>query len=207
MTGRPGFGTLGLLAFTLAAFLAAAAPAHAQRSELALTGGYTGSGEIDRKTRGVQELKIGGGFSWGFSAARFFSPNVGAELSYAQQEGALVLGTSAGSTELFDTDVGQLHANLVYQLGGESAKLRPFVFGGLGATFFNAPSLDTETKLSWSLGAGVKWFPRKSFGTRIHAAYNPTQLDDESSDFCDAFGFCQGSLKQFELMAGVVFRF
>jgi len=32
-------------------------------------------------------------------------------------------------------------------------------------------------------------------------------LNDASSDFCDPFGFCQGSLKQFEILGGVVLRF
>jgi len=35
----------------------------------------------------------------------------------------------------------------------------------------------------------------------------PTMLNDESSDFCDPFGFCQGSLNQFEMTGGLVLRF
>ena len=42
---------------------------------------------------------------------------------------------------------------------------------------------------------------------RAQARYVPTMLNDESSDFCDPFGFCQWSLQKFELMGGVVIRF
>ena len=81
------------------------------------------------------------------------------------------------------------------------------MLAGLGATFLSAEDLESETKLSWTLGAGVKWFPSKRLGARLQARYAPTLLDDSSSDVCDPFGFCQGSLHQFELMGGLVLRF
>jgi hypothetical protein len=31
--------------------------------------------------------------------------------------------------------------------------------------------------------------------------------DDSDGDFCDPFGFCQGSLQQIEIAAGAVVRF
>lgn len=187
--------------------LLTASPALAQRTELALLAGYTSAGSIDETAAGIQGLEVGGGFTWGFQAGRFFSPHLGAELSWARQESDLAISTSSGSAELFDVNVGQLHGSFVYQLGGESAQVKPFVFAGLGATFFSSSGLESETRLSWGLGAGLKWFPKKSVGARLQARYNPTQLNDEASDFCDPFGFCQGSLQQFELMGGVVLRF
>jgi outer membrane protein W len=188
-------------------FLLAAAPASAQRNEFALLTGYTGKGDIEKKAPTVQELKIGGGFTWGLAAGRFFTSRLGAEVKWAQQESALEVTTAAGSAELFEAKVAQLHGDLVYQFGAEQAPLKPFVFAGLGATFFSATDLESETKLSWAIGAGLKWLPSRRFGFRAHAAYNPTRLDDASSEFCDPFGFCQGSLKQFELIGGVFLRF
>jgi hypothetical protein len=41
----------------------------------------------------------------------------------------------------------------------------------------------------------------------LQAKYAPTYLNDSGSDFCDPFGFCQSWLSQFELAAGVLFRF
>ena len=50
--------------------------------------------------------------------------------------------------------------------------------------------------------------PWKSIGIRAHFRYKPTWLDDEDAgDFCDPFGFCQGSLQQVETAAAVVVRF
>jgi hypothetical protein len=43
---------------------------------------------------------------------------------------------------------------------------------------------------------------------RAHVRYKPTMLnDEESADFCDPFGFCQGTLHQIEFAAGGVVRF
>jgi hypothetical protein len=42
----------------------------------------------------------------------------------------------------------------------------------------------------------------------MHIRYKPVILSDGSSgDFCDPFGFCQGTLQQFEFAGGVVVRF
>ena len=98
--------------------------------------------------------------------------------------------------------------NLLYHFGNRETKLRPFVFGGMGTTFFSADDLESETKFSFGLGGGVKYFPWKSIGARASFRYTPTMLnDDETVAFCDPFGFCQGSLQQIDIAAGAVVRF
>ena len=189
------------------AFVLLAAPAWAQRTEFTLQAGYTTPGNIEQKTLSIQELEIKGGFAWGFAATHFFSPRLGAELSWVQQETGVSLSTSSGSATLFDMKLAQLHGGLVYQFGSEEARLKPFVSVGLGASFLSARDMDGETKLSIGLGAGLRWLPRKSIGARFQARYNPTYLNDSSSDYCDPFGFCQSWLHQFELTGGVVLRF
>ena len=109
---------------------------------------------------------------------------------------------------MFTMTVRQLHGDVVYQFGSADARLRPFVFGGLGATFFSADTVESETKFSFGLGGGIKYFLWNAIGVRAHARYKPTMLnDEESADFCDPFGFCHGSLTQFEFAAGGVVRF
>ena len=104
--------------------------------------------------------------------------------------------------------VRQLHGNVFHNFGGADARLRLFVFAGLGATFFSADDLESETKLSFGLGGGVKYFPWNAIGVRGHFRYKPTMLNDEDAgDFCDPFGFCQGSLQQIEFAGGAVVRF
>jgi hypothetical protein len=79
------------------------------------------------------------------------------------------------------------------------------VFAGLGATFFSADDLQSETKLSLGFGGGVKYFAWKTIGVRAHFRYKPTMLNDEDAgDFCDSFGFCQGALQQIEFAVGAI---
>ncbi len=185
----------------------ASAPAWGQGFEAALLGGYTTSGGLEPQAAGITDLELSGSFTWGASVGWFFSPRLGVEASWTRQDSALVIGTDRGQAELFDVSIDQLQGNLVYQFGGEQARLRPFVSAGLGAAFFGAPGLEGETKLSLGLGAGVKWLPTSKVGARLQARYSPTYLHDSGSDYCDPFGFCQSWLHQLELTGGVSFRF
>jgi opacity protein-like surface antigen len=182
-------------------------PAYSQGFEGSLVGGYTTSGAIDHQALGITDLNIKGNFTWGASLGYSLTPRLGLEASWSWQKTALEIGTAAGSAELFDVDVNLLQASLLYQFGGEKATLRPFVSSGLGVAFLGAPQLDTETKLSLGLGAGLKWQPQGKLGARLQARYTPTYLNDSGSDFCDPFGFCQDWLHQFEFTGGVVVRF
>ena len=188
--------------------LAPSAPASGQSWEASGLLGYTPSVGLDRQAPELTQLDIRGGFTWGLQAGHLFTPRWGAELLWMQQGSALRLGTEAGAADLFTMTIQQLQGNVLYHFGNRDTKLRPFVFGGLGATFFSATELESETKLSFGLGGGVKYFPWKSIGARASFRYTPTMLnDDETVAFCDPFGFCQGSLQQIEFAVGAVVRF
>jgi opacity protein-like surface antigen len=190
------------------AMLAVSAPAQAQSWEVSGLAAFTPSAGLDNQAPELSELNIAGGFTWGIQGARLFGPRWGAEVLWTQQGSALTVGTEAGSTDLFTMTIRQLHGDVVYYFGAVDARLRPFVFGGLGATFFSADDLDSETKFSFALGAGVKYFRWESIGLRAHFRYKPTRLNDEdAADFCDPFGFCQGTLSQIEFAGGAVLRF
>jgi outer membrane protein W len=184
-----------------------AAPALAQRNDAALLVGYTTAAGIDMTAPGIEDLEIAGSATWGLAARHFFTQRLGAELSWTRQDSALTLATRDGAADLFDVDVNVLHASAVYRFGWERSAFRPFVLAGLGATFLGAPDLEGETRFSFSLGGGVDWSTSERTALRVQARYLPTLLNDSSSDFCDPFGFCQGTLQQFELLGGVVFRF
>ena len=77
--------------------------------------------------------------------------------------------------------VRQLQGNVLYHFGDADARLRLFVFGGLGATFFSADDLESETKFSFGLGGGVKYFRWDAIGVRAHFRYKPTMLNDEEA--------------------------
>jgi opacity protein-like surface antigen len=188
--------------------LALSAPARAQSWEVSGMAASTPSAGLDNQAPELSGLDIGGGFTWGVQVGRSFSPHWGAEVVWTHQSSALQLETGDGSADLFTMTVQQLHGNVVRQFGAAEARLRPFLFAGVGATFLSADDLPSETKLSFGLGGGVKYFPWKTIGLRGHFRYKPTLLSDEdAAPFCDPFGFCQGALHQFEFGLGAIVRF
>ena len=196
------------IAYAVVILLLAHSPAHAQSWEASGLFGFTPSAAIDERASELTDADIRGGITWGLQGARFFTPSLGAEVVWTQQSSALEVGTSDGKADLFTMTVRQLHGNVVYRLGRAGAKWQPFVFGGLGATFFTADTVASETKFSLDVGGGVKFFPSRLVGARAHVRYKPTFLNDSSSGaFCDPFGFCQSVLQQIEFAAAAVLRF
>jgi outer membrane protein W len=189
------------------AFLLAAAPAFAQQFEITPLVGVTSSASIDRTAAGIQELTVDRSISWGSQVGYFFSTHVGLEALWTYQSTALSMSAVSGRAEVMTMTTEQAHGTLVYQFGSAERTARPFVFAGLGGTFFRSPGLESETKASWTVGAGLKWFLRRKVGVAMRGRYKPTMLDDAGSSACHPFGFCQNSLNRFELAAGAVFRF
>jgi len=190
--------------------LLVSSPAHAQQVEIVPLAaiGVTMATDIKRTAPEIDELRIKTGITWGGQVGYFFSTHWGADALLTRQETALEVGTSAGRADLFNMKATKLHGNLVYQFGSSDARVRPFLFAGLGTTFFSARDLKSETKLSSGIGGGLKYFPRSNVGMRLHLRATPTWLDDDTNDnFCDPFGFCQGSLQQIEVMAALVLRY
>jgi opacity protein-like surface antigen len=187
--------------------LACAVPAHAQSWEISGLFGYTPKASIDQVAPELNAVDVNGGITWGAQVARFLSPHWGAEALWMQQRTGLGIESASGSATLFDFTAGQLHGDIVYRFSGAQARLQPFAFAGLGATFFRADDVPSETKLSLGLGGGVKYFLWRNVGVRGHFRYKPTLLNDDNDDFCDPFGFCQNTLQQVEVAVGAVVRF
>ena len=197
-----------IIAIAALASILLPATTRAQTFEVSGFVGFTPAAAIDRQAPELDSVDWEGGFTWGGQAAYFFTPRLGAEVLMTRQSSGLALGTAAGTVTLFEATTRQLHVNAVYRLGAPDRRLAPFVFGGFGSTFFSADDLEPETKFSWNLGAGATYMRWGSLGIRGHFRYKPTALaDEDAGDFCDPFGFCQGTLQQIEIAAGAVFRF
>jgi opacity protein-like surface antigen len=96
----------------------------------------------------------------------------------------------------------------VYQFGRADAVWQPFVFAGGGATLFSAHDIPSESKFAYDIGGGIKYMKWKNVGMRAQFRYKPTQMNDKSAgDFCDAFGYCLQTLRQLDVLAGMVLRF
>src|SRR5262249_32016273 len=141
--------TAGLAAIALS--LAAAGSARAQSWEASFLAGYTPNASLDRKAPELDQLDVAGGFTLGVQAGHALGQGWSAEVLWTRQDSALRLGTSDGKADLFSFTIDDLHGDAVYHFAGRDARLRPFVFGGLGATFFSGGGLPSETKFSWSL--------------------------------------------------------
>ena len=133
------------IAFAAAALLLADSPAHAQSWEASGLVGFTPSAAIDKQAPELSDVDIRSGFTWGLQGARFFTPSWGADVLWTQQGSALQIGTAGGNADLFTMTVRQLHGNAVYRFGGAGTTWQPFVFAGLGATFFSADTIESET--------------------------------------------------------------
>ena len=185
-----------------------AGPARAQSWELSALAGYIPSVDLEQQAREVDAASIGGGFMFTVQGARFLTPNWGIEASFTQQFSSYNVAMGNEMGRLFSIDIGQLDGEVVYQSGDAGKRVRPFVSGGLGATFFSARDIPTETKFSAVVGGGTKIFLSENVGIRAQLRYRPIVLGgDEDGDFCDPFGFCQSVLRRFEFAAGVSFRF
>lgn len=188
--------------------LVSAARSEAQSWETSALFGYTPDASIDRQAPEVDALDARGGFTWGTSAMRTVGSRWGAEVLWLRQRSGLKLGIESGSPTLFEFAVSDLHGNAVYHFADTDAALRPYLFAGAGATFLTGEGQASETKFSWGVGGGIKYFWWRALGVRGQFRYTPVILaDEDAGDFCDPFGFCQGRLTRFEFTGGAVFRF
>jgi opacity protein-like surface antigen len=194
------------LLLVLASVLAST-PAFAQRFDVAPIVAYTTSVSLDRTGEDVDELKISDGVSWGARGTYFLTERFGIEGLWTYQEASLEMTSGGHTAEVMEMTLNQFHANAVYQFGASDARLTPFIFGGLGATFFSSDGFESETKFSWDVGAGVKWWLSERFGVEGRGRFKPTSLQSGSDEYCGPFGFCQNSLQVFDIAAGFVVRF
>lgn len=148
-------------------------PARAQAWEVSGFIGVTPSADLDRVASGLDQLSIRNGFTWGAQAARLFGPHWAAEAMWTEQSSALEIDTADETADLFNITIGQAQGNVVYHFGRADAKLRPFAFAGISATFFRASDIPSETKFSWGFGGGIKYFaweqPRAARTLQIQA--------------------------------------
>jgi opacity protein-like surface antigen len=220
----------GLLA--VAAGAALATPAHAQQIEASVFYGYTLSEGIDASQSRVilggiyNSLDITSSSAWGFTAGGFVGENVELEFLYAQQMSRLEISDPSPSLEFADMNVNSYQGNIVYNWGEGHARVRPFMFFGLGATHYAGGDVDghafpgvggqirSETKFATNWGAGVKFYPAPSIGIKGMARYTPTFVkSDPGGLWCDPFYptcWVVNDLdysNQFEMSVGVTFRF
>ena len=182
-------------------------PAASQSMELGALAGFIPSTSLDRTAQELQDVSLNGGATFAFNIARFQTPHWGIAGEWTQHFSGFAITTADVSSTLYDINIATVHGYAVYRFGSVDAKARPFVFGGAGMKSFRR-AISTQTKLSFGVGGGLSYFLVPSLAIEGRFTYKPTMTNDrDAGDFCDAFGYCQSRLQQFELMGGVRFRF
>ena len=174
------------------------------RVEIAFETGYTASEGIQTRRRESSEgrsttistsraARISG-----FLAGVYVTPNAEVEFLWNRQLSQFDASNPAPSQLLADVSVDNYHGNFVYNWFESDAKVRPFLFGGIGATHYSpgdpvslpkvtsATGIDSATKFSFTWGGGVKLYPTPHFGVRLSARWTPTYIkSDAGGIWCD----------------------
>ena len=203
-----------MLSASLVPAIASAADGKA-RFQLTPFAGYRFGGTFeDRETE--QEYDLDNNPSYGLILNFPSVANTEWEVYYSKQSTELdVAGFVAGENTL-DTDVEYLQVGGTY-LFDATGKAVPYIVATVGGTKISpdSPETKSDTFLSFGIGGGWKYFPASRIGLRLDGRFLGTFIDSNSKIFCSSGsngGNCAISTAgklfyQFELQAGVIFRF
>lgn len=160
--------------------------------------------------------------SFGFSLGVLASEHAEVGFIYGRQPTQFLLGGTA-EREIGDLDITTYHGYFAYNFGAADSPVRPFVFGGLGATNYSAIDVTIagqnrtigggDTQFSGTWGGGVKFFPSPHVGLRVAGRWTPTYIKTDSEGWwCDPFWGCYlvGDAQyanQIEFSGGLTVRF
>lgn len=189
--------------------------------------GFTWSEGSEFNTRFVNGIPINtltptSGLSWGIQGD-FRDENWGLGFQFSRQSSALEVGSPGLGVEnqvVTDMRVRNYHAMFTHIAGREADQLRPYFFGGLGATSYSfdpimGNAVDGESRFSSTFGGGVRFYPSDEFGVRVSGRWTPTYINStQEGIWCSPYwgGGCwvvqnANFSHQFEMGVGVIFRF
>ncbi len=166
----------------------------------------------------VNRISPTSGFTWGFTVDYLVGENFAVGFLYSDQSSTLEARVQGGEKlSVVDQNLRNYHGIFTYNLGDEDSPMRPFFFGGLGATQYatketNGLTVDGGTKFSTTWGGGVKFYFHENVGVKAMARWTPTYIKSDAGGWwCGWYGCWVLSnpnySNQFEMSAGVVFRF
>ena len=174
-----------------------------------------GGGEV------VNRISPTSGLAYGFTFDYLFSENAAVGFNFSQQDSNLegrIQGE--GKTNYADMKVRNYHGIFTYNMGDEDVPMRPFFFGGLGATQYAPGEIQGNssaggTRFSTTWGGGVKFFVSEHIGIKGTGRWTPTYIkSDPAGVWCNPWypWSCwvvseANYSHQFEMSAGVTFRF
>jgi len=200
--------------------------AQEKRFEFSGTVGYSFSNGIEINPVEYEDVTYDrltpiSGFSFDIEGSVFLTEGFSVGFNWGRQESELrARARQAPDQDFADMDVNNFHGIFTYNFGDEDSPLRPYIFGGLGATYYDPGSIAGSsshglTKFSTTWGGGVKIFTSQHFGFRGGVRWTPTYVTTTGGGiWCDPWypwvcwyvGNDQFS-HQFELSGGIVARF
>jgi opacity protein-like surface antigen len=172
------------------------------------------------------DLDVTSGFSFGFTAGYYFNEHMEVEFLFNRQSSTFQASNPSPALKVSDLGVFNYHGNFVYNWGTHDSPIRPYAFGGLGATHYSpsndllpplgpntTPTISSTTRFSTTWGGGVKFYPAKAVGARVGLRWTPTYIQSNAAGYwCDPWYGCWiiGSAEysqQFEFSGGITVRF
>jgi hypothetical protein len=220
------------IAFVTICSVLVAASASAQRTEGSVSIGYGANDGIASDSRFLfgqiyDTAGVDSGTSYNATLGVYATRGVQFEFLFSRQDADLAADGPGGPLALTRTAVYNYMGNVVYNWGDEDSVLRPFVFGGLGATHYAFGEFllpqplhgrrlridDAETRFSSAVGGGVKVYFTRYVGARVAVRVTPTYITSTPGGvWCDPFYGCwpvtdDHYSTQFDSSVGVTFRF
>ena len=209
---NPSYPSFRLVVTLLALFVLLPVPVRADWGvELTPFAGFRFGGGFTDNTTGIG-LDADEGKSFGLILGVPATPETEYELFYSFQKTELKGRGVLSGDALFDLDIHYLHIGGTYLFPGE--RVRPFIGGGLGLTYFSpdGPGLNSKVYFSLSLGGGAKIPISKRVGLRFEGRGFLTILPDSTDIFCVSSGGAACAVRvqgdvfgQVELLAGISF--
>jgi outer membrane protein W len=208
----------------------AGVPAWAQgaRTEISASAGWTFSDGVSGATvfagdgNAYNSIDPKDSFSWNATLGFFANENWEIEFLFSQQKSTLQVGGSR-TVDIGDMSVDNYHGIFSYNFGASDSRVRPYLFGGAGATHYGSVSFtgvggqqrstEGNTKFSTTWGAGVKIYPGHTAGLRLQARWTPTYIKSDAVGWwCDPYWGCYTVANaqysnQFEFTGGLTLRF
>ena len=200
------------IALVIALVLLTATSAYAQIPKFELKGslswalseGVSFQGEeVDLPGGGTEyfnRLDLSDGMAFGLGGSMYLSRELELGFLWDYQQSEIVAQGST-SKKIGDLGIDNYHGVLIYNFGRPIDKVRPILFGGVGATVFrnvDYTSLDgsprstgSSGRFSTTWGAGVKVFPAQRFGIQLDFKWTPTWVKSEPGGYwCDPWWGC-----------------
>ncbi len=220
------------IAFVTICSTLVAVSAWAQRTEGSVNIGYGANDGISSESRFLfgqvyDTAGVDNGTSYNVTLGVFATRGIEFEFLFARQDTDLSADGPGGTLPITRTAVYNYMGNVVYNWGDEDSVLRPFVFGGLGATHYSFGEFllpqplqsrrfridDSETRFSSTIGGGLKFYFTRYVGAKVAVRLTPTYVTSTPGGvWCDPFYGCwpitdDHYSTQFDTSVGVTFRF